>query len=96
MFSRKEISLVVAMKKIGSVNAAIYCTLQDKNGKVLGTTIDTPNAIAYAMAVNDKVVKSVAHYPLFGESVHTREEYADRFSWVVKEKNIHEQYLKWN
>lgn len=83
------------MKKIGSVNAAVHCTLQDMNGKVLGETIDTPNAIAYAMAVNENVARSVAHYQFFGASVHTREEYADRFAWVVKEKELG-LHLKWN
>ena len=55
------------MKKLGCVNAAITCTLQDARGNVLGTTIDTPNAIAYAMAKNKKIARAVAHYQYFGE-----------------------------
>lgn len=81
--------------KLGSVNAAILATLQDKAGHVIGTTLDTPNAIAYAMAVNNKVAKAVAHYQFFGDTTTTREQLKDRFSWIVNESEIHAKFLNW-
>ena len=81
-------------KKIGCVNAAIVCSLQDSNGKILGYTLDTPNAIAYAMAINENVARAVANYALFGETVTTRAAVADRFSWVKKETNL-SRFLRW-
>ena len=83
------------MKKIGTINGAILANLQDCKGRVIGYTIDTPNAIAYAMAINAKVIKAVAHYQYFGESVTTRENVRERFGWVVKESNIHAKFLTW-
>ena len=82
-------------KKLGSVNAAILCSLYDNKNDLVGQTIDTPNAIAYAMAINTKVCKAVAHYALFGDTVTTREQVKDRFSWVVNEKDVHSKFLKW-
>ena len=82
--------------KIGSVNPCAVATLYDANGNALGTTLDTPNAIAYAMAVNDKIIKAVAHYQFFGDTTRTREQLKDRFSWVVKENEIQSRFLTWN
>lgn len=83
------------MKIIGTVNGAIIANLLDKDNKVLGTTIDTPNAIAYAMAVNPQVVKAIAHYQMFGDTIHTREELSDRFEGVMWDKEVLSSYLKW-
>lgn len=83
------------MKKPGTINGAIIATLQDCKGTVLGYTIDTPNAIAYAMAINSKVSRAVSNYALFGKSITTRGDVSDRFGWVVKEKEIHAKYLTW-
>lgn len=83
------------LKKIGCVNAAIMANLQDCKGNVLGYTIDTPNAIAYAMAINAKVVKAVAHYALFGDTITLRDSVSDRFSWVVLDSAIHSKNLVW-
>ena len=82
-------------KKIGCVNPCAIATLQDNAGNVIGTTLDTPNAIAYAMAVNEKVKKSVAHYQFFGDTITTREQLQDRFKWVINESATHKQFLKW-
>lgn len=82
------------MKKLGCVNAAITCTLQDARGNVLGTTIDTPNAIAYAMAKNKNIARAVAHYQYFGDTITERAQLQDRFSWVLKETNLGE-HLRW-
>lgn len=82
-------------KKIGSVNPANMCSLLDADGKVIGHTLDTPNAIAYAMATNERCVKACAFYPLFGETITERNAVKDRFWFVVKEGAIHSQFLKW-
>ncbi len=83
------------LPKLGCVNGCVVCTLFDKNNKVLGYTLDTPNAIAYAMATNEKVEKAIAHYQLFGDKTTTREDVKDRFWFVVKEGDIHSQNLSW-
>ena len=82
-------------KKIGCVNPCNLCNLLDADGKVIGHTIDTPNAIAYAMATNKRCVKALAHYPLFGDTITERDAVKDRFWFVVKESAIHSQFLKW-
>lgn len=83
------------LKKIGCINAAIQATLLDVRGKVLGFCIDTPNCIAYAMTQNKDVFKSVAHYQMFGNSIHYRKDLQDRFSWILKDKDIHEKNINW-
>lgn len=82
--------------KIGTINGAMVANLIDKNNKVLGTTINIPNAVAYAMAINLNVVKSVAHYKYFPDIIRTREELEDRFASVVKlDADKMKKYLKW-
>ena len=83
------------LQKPGTINGAIAAALHDENHNVIGYTIDTPNAIAYAMAVNNKVALAVAHYQYFGDSITTRSMVADRFSWVIKESEIHAKNLTW-
>ena len=81
-------------KTIGSINPCGTAALLDRDGKVLGYTLDTPNAIAYAMAVNEDVFRSRARYQGWEDTYHTRESLMDRFSWVVKDKRL-SSYLIW-
>lgn len=84
---------ITNMKNV-NVNPCNLCTLKDAKGNVLGETLDTPNAIAYAMAINPRVHLGVTYYHYFGEVTYTREDLQDRFSWVVKETNLN-KYLQW-
>jgi hypothetical protein len=81
--------------KLGCVNPCNMCSLLDADDKVLGYTLDTPNAIAYAMATNTKCVKATSFYPLFGDHTTQREDLKDRFGFVVKEGAILSKHLKW-
>ena len=83
------------MKKIGNVNGAILANLMDEQNNVIGTTLDTPNAIAYAMAVNPNVTHSVAHYELFGDTIRTRQELQDRFKGAMLDQKVHLKNLTW-
>lgn len=83
-------------KNLGSVNPCAVAFLINKEGKNIGQTLDTPNAVAYAMAINKNVVKSVAYYPMFGDKVYLREELADRFRGVMWDMMVLSSYLTWN
>jgi hypothetical protein len=45
----------------------------------IGETLDTPNAIACAMANYEDIYNSVSYYQLFGETRRFRFELEDRF-----------------
>jgi hypothetical protein len=81
------------MRKIPNINVANKAILYNKNGKILGYTLDTPNAIAYAMANNTQIAYSLASYPLFGTTKHTRKELQDRFTYTKNEHDMYKLYL---
>lgn len=81
------------MRKIPNINVANKARLYDKNGKELGYTLDTPNAIAYAMANHTQIAYSLASYSLFGTTKHTRKELQDRFTYTKNEHDKFKQYL---
>lgn len=62
------------MKKIGSVNPCNMMFLFDKNGKEIGTCMDTPNSFAVACVMNSRVAYGKAHYQFFGTTVRKRDE----------------------
>ena len=62
------------MKKLGSINACNLLTLFDKDNKVIGNCLDTPNAFAKCCANNKHIVKGVAHYQLFGDTIRLRDD----------------------
>jgi hypothetical protein len=64
--------------------------LVDSNNKELGICLDTPNCIAYAMASNQKVIKAIGRF-----ENKTRNDLQSRFSWILKDKEIHENNIKW-
>ena len=70
------------IKMVGTVNGVICATLFDANNNALGYCADTPNCVALAMATNKSVVKSVAHYVYFGDTIMTRKDLCDRFNIV--------------
>lgn len=84
------------MKKIGNVNACGYAILYDVFGHRLGQTLDTPNAVAYAMAINHKVAMSKSYYPMFGLTRRTRNELKDRFKGVMWDMVVLSSYLTWD
>ena len=71
---------------VGTVNGVICATLFDANNNALGYCADTPNCVALAMATNKSVVKSVAYYICFGETIRTRKDLCDRFNIVNDSK----------
>lgn len=81
------------MKKLGSVNPCSIAYLLNYQGVRIGETLDTPNAIACAMANNDEIYNSVSYYALFGESRKYRDELEDRF-WFTKNDETLLSYLK--
>ena len=68
------------MKQLGTFYEAPMATLFDKNLRIVGRCMDTPNTIAYAMAKDDRVetAKTLLGY-------RPRAEYADRFWFVIKD-----------
>ena len=83
------------LQKPGTINGAIAAALYDKKNQVIGYVLDTPNAIAYAMATNPAAVRAVAHYQLFGDAITTRDDVKNRFSWIVKDAAIHQKNVQW-
>lgn len=56
------------MKKIGTINGCNIAYLINGQGIRIGETLDTPNAIACAMANNTEIYNSVSYYQLFGKN----------------------------
>ena len=67
------------MKKPGTINGCNIAYLLNGQGVRIGETLDTPNAIACAMANYTEIYNSVSYYQLFGETRHYRFELEDRF-----------------
>lgn len=67
------------MKKAGTINGCNIAYLINGQGIRIGETLDTPNAIACAMANNTEIYNSVSYYQLFGEKRYYRFELEDRF-----------------
>lgn len=84
------------MKKLGSINPCSIAYLYDKKGHTLGTTLDTPNAIAYAMAINPNVAYAKAYYRMFGDTIKYRDDLSDRFKGVMWDMVILSSYLTWH
>ena len=68
------------MKQLGTFYEAPMAILFDKNFRVVGRCLDTPNTIAYAMAKDDRVETAKT---LNGHRL--RAEYADRFWFVIND-----------
>ena len=67
------------MKKLGTINGCNIAYLLNGQGVRIGETLDTPNAIACAMANYEDIYNSVSYYQLFGEKRYYRFELEDRF-----------------
>ena len=67
------------MKKLGTINGCNIAYLLNGQGVRIGETLDTPNAIACAMANYEDIYNSVSYYQLFGETRRYRFELEDRF-----------------
>ena len=80
-------------KNIGTINGANVAYLLNGQGVRIGETLDTPNAIAYAMANHEEIYNSVSYYQLFGESRKYRFELEDRFP-SCKNNQVLKSYLK--
>ena len=61
------------LPKLGSINASFLSILSDNDGNQVGQTLHTPNAVAYAMANDDRIEK--ARSGLL-DSTYTREQLA--------------------
>lgn len=51
--------------KLGSINAAHYATVYDKECVPIGRCIDTPNSAAYAFSIMPAAVKIVSSWATF-------------------------------
>ena len=80
-------------KNIGTINGVNVAYLLNGQGVRIGETLDTPNAIACAMANYEEIYNSVSYYQLFGESRKYRFELEDRFS-SCKNNQVLKSYLK--
>ena len=80
-------------KKAGNVNAAFVATIYDKQGKELGTCMDTPNNMAYAFAINEKADTITGWL----SGAVKRDSLKDRFAWITKpaDAQYHSQYVKY-
>lgn len=56
-------------KKLGSVNPCANMSLFDKDGKLLGYCMDTPNSFAVACLANKNVSYGKAYYQMFADTV---------------------------
>jgi hypothetical protein len=81
------------MKKIGTINGCNIAYLLNGQGVRIGETLDTPNAIACAMANYEDIYNSVSYYQLFGETRRFRFELEDRFKSCVNNPTLL-SYLK--
>ena len=79
-------------KLIGSVNATHTAYIYNSAGNVIATTIDTPNAIAYAFGVLPNAVRAVSYPQYFPEEVTERKDVDGRIKYTTAE--IHGKYLK--
>lgn len=75
---------------LGSINAASLAHLYDVTGKEIGTCMDTPNNMAYAMAINENVVKIKT--PYMGD--YERKDLENRFQTALNNSEYHKQYVK--
>jgi len=58
----REIIIEAKLQKIGTINATTTAIIYDKNNKVIGKTIDTPNAIAYALSQLSNAAKITSKF----------------------------------
>lgn len=85
VFSSLDMSTGSAKGIFGVGRAKLY----DSKGNVIGTTLDTPNAVAHAMANDSRITHSKG---LLGET--SRDALKDRFSYAKKDKSLGSNWVK--
>lgn len=85
-------------KKIGSINPCNCLGLYNNLNQHIGECLDTPNAFAFACAINPNVFKGVAHYQFFGNTYRyaNEDDIIDRINYYKKSINNNIDNLKNN
>ena len=83
----KLMEKILGVESTGKVGNKVFgvgtAKLLDSHGNVIGVTLDTPNAIAHAMAKYKGIASAKG---ILGQEY--REHYADRFDYAIKDKNL--------
>lgn len=79
------------MKKIPCVNAAHTAFIYDKNNKLIGYCMDTPNNCAYAFVIFKTAVKIVCPF----NKPYTKDvNMLNRMEWIMNDEIYHKKYIQ--
>lgn len=65
-------------------------SLHTSKGDLVGTCLDTPNCIAYAMVTKPAIAYAIS--PIFGKKKRT--DLQDRLGWVAQDEAIHSPNIR--
>lgn len=80
-------------KNLGSINPCNTLFLYDKDKKLLGECLDTPNSFAVACCINNNITYGKAYYQFFNDDIRKRNDKDNieriiMFNELLKNNNI--------
>lgn len=80
------------IRKAGNINAAHLASLFNAQGKEIGTCMDTPNNMAYAMSINKSI--AYATTPFMGKYDRKKLNVTGSTKFTGEDAAYHAQYVK--